>query len=124
MNYLPTSLIFIGYSVLTFIYVIKNRTEKIKNHLFLNEILIAILFLAAGFLFPSMIQNRSQLPLESLSFLWLLTSLIFLIEMGVWSATLLYNAIVSKKNPAIMAERDYNSYCIKVTDRWVDDFKS
>jgi dolichol kinase len=124
MNYLPTSLIFIGYSVLTFIYVIKNRTEKIKNHILLNEILIAILFLAAGFLFPFMIQNRSQLPLESLSFLWFLTSLIFLIEMGVWSATLLYNAIVSKKNPAIMAERDYNNYCVKVTDRWVDDFKS
>jgi len=124
MNYLPTSLIFIGYSILTFIYVIKNRTEKIKNHLLLNEILIAILFLIAGLLFPFMIQNQSPLPLESLSFLWFLTSLIFLIEMSVWITTLLYNAIVSKKNPEIMAERDYNNYCVKVTDRWVDDFKS
>ena len=125
MNYLPTSLIFIGYSVLTFIYVIKNRTEKIKNHLFLNEILIAILFLTAGFLFPFMFQYHSPyLPSKSLSFLWFLTSLIFLIEMSVWITTLLYNGIVSKKNPEIMAERDYNKYCCKVTDRWIDDFKS
>ena len=125
MNYLPTSLIFIGYSVLTFIYVIKNRNEKIKNHLFLNEILIVILFLAAGFLFPFMLQYHSPyLPLKTLSFLWFLTSLIFLIEMSVWITTLLYNAIISKKNPEIMAERDYNNYRVKVTDRWIDDFKS
>jgi len=125
MYYLPTSLIFIGYSVLTIIYVIKNRNEKIKNHLFLNEILIAILFLTTGFLFPFMIQYHSPfLPLESLRFLLFLTSLIFLIEISVWIATLLYNAIISKKNPDIMAERDYNDYCAKVTDRWVDDFKS
>ena len=125
MNYLPTSLIFIGYSVLTFIYVIKNRDEKIKNHLFLNEILIVILFLTAGLLFPFMIQYHSPyLPLESLSFLWLVTSLIFLIEMSVWITTILYNGMISKKNPEIMAERDYNNYRVKVTDRWIDDFKS
>ncbi len=125
MNYFPTSLIFIGYSVLTFIYVIKNRTEKIKNHLFLNEILIATLFLMAGILFPFMFQYNSRLlPLDSLNFLWFLTSLIFLIEMGVWIATLLYNAIISKKNPEIMAERDYNDYCTEVKNRWIDDFKS
>ncbi len=125
MNYLPTSLIFIAYSILTFIYVIKNRNEKIKNHLFLNEILIAILFLTAGLLFPFMIQYHSPyLPLESLSFLWLLTSLFFLIEMSAWITILFYNAIVSKKNPEIMAERDYNNYRVKVTERWIDDFKS
>ena len=125
MNYLPTSLIFIGYSILTFIYVIKNRTEKIKNHLFLNEIIIALLFLMAGFLFPFMFQYNSPfLPLDSLNFLWFLTSLTFLIEMGVWLTTLLYNTIISKKNPEIMAERDYNIYCAEVKNRWVDDFKS
>ena len=117
MNYLPTSLIFIGYSVLTFIYVIKNRTEKIKNHLLLNEIMIAVLFLTAGLLFPFMLQYHSPyLPLESLSFLWFLTSLIFLIEMSVWITTLLYNGIISKRNPEIMADRDYNNYRVRVTE--------
>ena len=125
MNYLLTSLIFIGYSVLTFIYVIKNRTEKIKNHLLLNEILIAILFLVAGIFFPFMFQFHSPyLPSSSLNFLWFLTSLIFLIEIGVWVTTLLYNTIVSKKNPEIMAKRDYNHYREIVTYRWIDDFKS
>ncbi|MHA2288278.1 MAG: phosphatidate cytidylyltransferase [Promethearchaeota archaeon] len=37
---------------------------------------------------------------------------------------LLYNAIKCKKNSAIMAERDYKNYCVLITDRWVDDFKS
>ena len=125
MNYLPASLIFIGYSVLTLIYVIKNRTKKIKNHLFLNEILIAAFFLMAGFLFPFMFQSNSRsLPIESLNFLWFLTSLIFLIEIALWTTTLLYNTIISKKNPEIMAERNYNDYCTKVKNRWVDDFKS
>lgn len=125
MNYLPTSLIFIGYSILTFIYIIKNRAEKINNRLLLNEILIAALFLMAGLLFPFMFQHNSPLlPLDSLNFLWFLTSLIFLIEMGVWIATLIYNTIISKKNPEIMAERDYNNYCAKVKNRWIDDFKS
>ncbi|NVM16462.1 MAG: hypothetical protein HWN80_02010 [Candidatus Lokiarchaeota archaeon] len=125
MNYLPTSLIFIGYSVLTFIYVLKNRTNKIKNDLFLNEILIATLFLMAGFLFPFMLQSNSpHLPLDSLNFLWGLTSLIFLIEMCILIATLLYNTIVSKRNPEIMAKRDYNDYSTMVKNRWVDDFKS
>ncbi|MFX0049208.1 MAG: hypothetical protein ACFE8G_13765 [Candidatus Hermodarchaeota archaeon] len=125
MNYLPTSMIFIGYSVLTFIYVIKNRNQKIQAHLFLNEILIAILFLMAGFLFPFMIQSHSPyLPFNSLNFLWFLTSLLFLIEMGAWITTLLYNTIISKKNPEIMAKRDYNLYCIKVKKRWLDEFKS
>jgi len=125
MNYLPTSLIFMGYSVLTFIYVIKNRKKKIETHLFLNEIIIALLFLIAGFLFPFMFQSNSpHLPLDSLNLLWFLTSLIFLIEISIWIITLLYNAIISRRNPEIMAERDYNDYCTKVKNRWVDDFKS
>jgi len=44
--------------------------------------------------------------------------------MGVWSAFLIYNAIISKRNPEIMAESDYNIYCKEVNNRWVDDFKS
>ncbi|MBY8986579.1 MAG: hypothetical protein KGD65_16020 [Candidatus Lokiarchaeota archaeon] len=125
MNYLPTSLIFIGYSMLTLVYVIKNKREKIQNHLFINEMLIAFLFLIAGILFPFMIQFNSPLmAIESLNILWFLTSTIFLIEMGIWTATLLYNAFISKKNPEIMDARDYEKYCLKVNDKWVDDFKS
>ena len=124
MNFLPTSLIFIGFSIITFIYVIKNRTEKIKNHLFLNELIIVILFLAAGILFPFMIQHNSpHLPLETLNFLWFWTSSIFVIEMIVLIATIIYNTIISKRNPEVMAKRDYNDYRKIVLDRWIDDFK-
>ncbi len=125
MYYLPTSLIFIGYSIITFIYVIRNRKEKIRKHLFFNELLVVLLLLMAGILFPSMFQFHSpQLLNSTLNFLWFFTSTIFLIEMGVWSAFLIYNAIISKRNPEIMAERDYNIYCKEVNSRWVDDFKS
>lgn len=125
MNFIPTSSIFIGYSVLTLVYVIRNRTEKIENHLFLNEIIIVLLFLTAGILFPFMIQHHSpRLPLDSLNFLWFITSLIFLIEIGVWIATLLYNTIISKRNPEIMAKRNYKEYRTIVEERWVDDLKS
>ncbi|MFW9824477.1 MAG: diacylglycerol/polyprenol kinase family protein [Candidatus Thorarchaeota archaeon] len=125
MNYLPTSLIFIGYAVLTFAYVIKNRKDKIKNQLFLNEIVVVILFFIAGILYPFMLQHNSpHLTSDSLNSLWFLTSLIFLIEMGVWITTIMYNAVISKKNPSVMAERNYEDYCAKVKNRWVDDFKS
>jgi dolichol kinase len=125
MNFLLTSLILIGYSVLTLIYVVKNRKEKIKNHLLLNELIIVILFLNAGILYPFIFQyNSPQLPLESLDLLWFLTSLIFIIEMGIWITTLLYNTLISKRSSSIMAERNYDGYCTKVKNRWVDDFKS
>ena len=54
MYYLPTSIVLIGYSILTLIYIFKNKKVKIENHLFTNEILIALLFLIAGVLFPFM----------------------------------------------------------------------
>ena len=125
MYYLPTSLIFIGYSIITFIYVFKNRREKIQKHLFFNELLVVLLLLMAGILFPFMFQFHSpQLANSTLNFLWFFTSTFFLIEMGVWSVFLTYNAIISKRNPEIMAERDYSIYCKEVNNRWVDDFKS
>jgi len=79
----------------------------------------------AGILFPFMFKSHSPLlSLESLNMLWLFTSLLFIIEMGIWSATLLYNNIISKRNPEIMAERDYLKYREEVNNNWVDDFKS
>jgi dolichol kinase len=44
--------------------------------------------------------------------------------MGVWIATLLYNTMISKRNPEIMAKRNYSDYRTLVQERWVDDFKS
>lgn len=125
MYFLPTSLILIGYSILTFIYTYKNRKVKIENRLFTNEILIALLFLVAGVLFPFMYQyNSPNLSQKSLNYLWLFTSVIFLIEMGIWILTLIYNASISKKNPDIMAERDYNKFCEEFNKNWKDDIKS
>ena len=71
MYFLPTSLIFIGYFILTLIYIIKNRKVKIENHLFTNELLIASLFLLAGILYPFIYGFHSPtLSRNSLSFLW------------------------------------------------------
>ena len=123
--YWPTVIIFIGYSILTFIYIFKNKKVKIEDHLFTNEILIALLFLVAGILFPFIYQFHSPtLSHASLNFLWLFTSTFLIIEMSGWVVMLLYNGIISKRNPEIMAERDYAKYCEDFNKNWKDDLKS
>jgi dolichol kinase len=123
--YLPTVVILIGYSILTFTYIFRNRKIKIENKLFTNEILIAILFLVAGFMFPFLYQFHSpSLNQESLNFLWIFTSIFFIIELGILVIMLLYNGSVAKKNPEIMAERDYNKYCEEFNKNFVDDLRS
>ena len=98
MYYLPTSIVLIGYSILTLIYIFKNKKVKIENHLFTNEILIALLFLIAGVLFPFMYQFHSpNISQNSLNYLWLFTSTIFIVEMGIWVIMLLYNGFISKR---------------------------
>ena len=125
MLYLPTSLIFFGYTIITFIYVIRNKKEKIKNHLFINELLIVALLLIAGILFPFMFQFHSpDLSPESLNFMWFVTSTIFLVEIGIIFTILIYNTIISKRNPEIMEERDYSKYIEEFNKNWVDDLKS
>ncbi len=125
MYYLPTSIILIGYSILTIIYIIKNRKIKREKQLLANEIAIALLFLIAGVLFPFMYQFHSpNLSQNSLNYLWLFTSTFFIVEMGIWVIMLLYNGIISKRNPEIMAERDYKKYCEEFDKNWVDDLKS
>ncbi|MFX1419707.1 MAG: hypothetical protein ACFE9N_12370, partial [Promethearchaeota archaeon] len=90
-----------------------------------NELLIALLFLVAGILFPFMYRFHSpSLSQNSLNFLWFFTSLFFLIEMGVWALTLIYNTIISKKNPEIMEDRNYSRFCEEFNKNWVDDLKS
>ena len=125
MYYLPTSIIFIGYFILTLIYIYRNRKIKIEKHLLINEIIIAFLFLLAGVLFPFLYQyNSPNLSQNSLDNLWLITSTIIMIEMSFWVITLLYNGRISKHNPDIMAERDYNKYCEELNENWVDDLRS
>jgi len=125
MYYLPTSIILIGYSILTLIYIFNNRKIKIENHLFINEILIALLFLIAGVLFPFMYQFHSPaLSQNSLNYLWLFSSTFFIVEMGIWVIMLLYNGYISKINPEIMAERDYRKFCEEFDKNWNDDLKS
>ncbi|MFX0033264.1 MAG: hypothetical protein ACFE8E_10105 [Candidatus Hodarchaeota archaeon] len=125
MLYLTTSIILIGYSLTTLIYVISNWRDKVKKGLVANELAIVLLFLLAGILFPYMYQYHSaSLPLETLSLLWLITSIIFLIEMGCLFIILIYNTIISKKNPHLMAERNYSKYCAEFNQKWNDDLKS
>jgi len=125
MYYLPTSLILIGYSIVTLMYIFKNRKTKLESQLFANEIIIALLFLAAGIMFPFMYQFHSpNLGQEILDNMWIVTSTIFLIEMGIWVIMLSYNALLSKRNPEIMAKRDYQKFCDEFKRNWVDDLKS
>ncbi|KKK43219.1 hypothetical protein LCGC14_0731860 [marine sediment metagenome] len=125
MYYLPTSIIFIGYFILTLIYIYRNRKIKIEKHLLLNEIIIAFLFLLAGVLFPFLYQyNSPNLSQKSLDNLWLITSTIIMLDMSFWMIILLYNRRLSKHNPEIMAERDYKKYCEELNENWVDDLRS
>jgi len=125
MYFLPTSLIFIGYFILTLGYTIKNRKVKIESKLFSNEILITLLFLMTGIFFPFIYRFHSpNLSQHSLNFLWSFTSFFFLFEMGVWIITLIYNSIISKRDPKIMAERDYSKFCDEFNKNWKDDLKS
>ncbi|MHA1931148.1 MAG: phosphatidate cytidylyltransferase [Promethearchaeota archaeon] len=123
--YLPIVVILIGYSILTLIYIFKNLKVKIENHLLINEILIAVLFFVSGILFPLLYKFHSPtLNQGTLNFLWISTSTIFVIEMGIWVIMLLYNGYISKKNPEIMEERDYTKYCEELFKNWKDDLKS
>jgi len=123
--YWPTVIIFIGYAILTLIYTVKNRKVKIENHLFINEILIAVLLLVSGILFPFIYQFHSPtLSQSSLNFLWFSSSTFFIIELGIWVIMLLYNGTVAKKNPVIMEERDHNKYYEEFNRNFVDDLKS
>lgn len=125
MYFLPTSIILIAYAVITLIYTLRNRDLKKKNHVFKNEILIALLFLIAGVLFPFMYQfHDPNLNQDSLNFMWLLTSAIYLVEIGIWTVMLLYNGRISRNNPEIMAERNYTEYCEDIDKNWTDDLKS
>lgn len=123
--FLPTSLILLSFFVLTLTYTIKNRKSKIEAKVFTNELLIALLFLMVGVLFPFMYSFHSpNLSHDSLIYLWLFTSIVFIIEMIIWCFMLLYNMILSKNNPEIMAERDYSNYCEEFNSNWEDDLKS
>ena len=125
MIYLPTCIILIGYFVITLLYVIKNRTQKVKERLFTNELFLSLLFLNAGIMFPFLFQFHSpSLTIETLNGLWLFTSIIFTLEMCVLFGIVLYNGRVSKKNPEIMNQRNYSEFKLKVIANWKDDVKS
>jgi dolichol kinase len=112
MYFLISSSILIGFSIITFYYTLKNRTDKIEKKLFLNEIGLAILFLIAGILFPFMIQFHSpELPKFTLNILWIITAIVFLFEIGVIGGYLFYNKLVLKKKPEIIMENNYTKFC-------------
>ncbi|MFX1279058.1 MAG: hypothetical protein ACFFA3_06550 [Promethearchaeota archaeon] len=125
MYFLPTTIIFIAYSFVTLIYTLRNRHLKKKNHILTNEILIALLFLVAGILFPFMYQFQDpNLSQKSLNSMWLFTSTTFVLEMIVLTIMLFYNGRTAKKDPEIMAERDYSKYCEEFDKNWTDNLKS
>ena len=122
--FLPTSIIMIGYFVITLFYTLKNVKQKKKEENFINEIAISTLFLFAGVSFPFLYQFHSpELEQETINLLWFWSSVIFLLEMIIWAVILTYNSKISKRSSELMKERDYNEYKKKVTTKWVDDLK-
>ncbi len=125
MLFLPTSLILLGFFILTLTYTIRNRKLKIETHVFMNELLIALLILMVGVLFPFMYSFHSpNQSVITLNYLWLFTSIIFSIEMIILGFMLLYNARLSRNNPEIMEEREYSKYCDEFNENWEDNLKS
>lgn len=124
MYYLPTTFILVGLGVATFVYTLKNKKEKREKHIFTNEILIGMLFLFAGILFPFMYQFHSHnMPINTLNFLWLTTSVLLSVEIGIWFVWLEVGSIKAKRDPTYKAERDYKAFCEKFRQTWVYDFK-
>ncbi len=123
--FLPTSIIMVGYCVITLFYTVNNMKEKKRNKVFINEVAIATLFLFAGLSFPFLYQFHSpELTQETLNLLWFWSSIIFSLEMIIWAGILTYNTRISKRDSELMKKRDYNEYKKKVLDKWVDDLKS
>jgi len=124
MYYLPTSIIFIALSIAIFIYTIKNGKEKREKHNFVNEILIGMLFLFSGILFPFMYGSHSEhLPESTLNFLWGSTSLILVLETIVLGSILGKRALRAKRDPEYLASRNYQEFCEDFTRNYVYDFK-
>ena len=121
LYFLPTSLIFISLAIVTFVYPILNRRRKREDHNFVNEILIGLLFLFSGILFPFMYQAHSDLPQATLNFLWFSTSAVLILESIVWSVILGKNFIKSKKDSDQVW--DYAQFCEEFTECWEYDFK-
>ena len=124
VNFIPTSMIFIGYSLITLVYTLKNTKEKKKKKIFLNEIVISFLFLFAGFSFPFLYAYHSlDLNIETISLLWFWSSFILSLEMVILIGIITRNAIKSKKDPELMSLRDYGKFKKKVLENWTDDLK-
>lgn len=117
-------MIFIGYSLITVVYTLTNAKEKKKKKIFLNEIVISLLFLFAGFSFPFLyMYNSPDLTIETINFLWFWSSFILSLEMAILIGILTRNAIKSKKDPKLMSLRNYEIFKKKVLENWKDDLK-
>ena len=121
MYYLPTTIIFIALASLTFINTIKNRAEKREKHIFTNEILVGLLFLMSGILFPFMYIAHSNVSLDTLNFLWSSTSVILIVEVVVWISIMLKNSVKAKSNPEDVW--NYEAFCKEFRANWNYDFK-
>ncbi len=121
MNFLPTTIIFIALSVAIFVYTIKNKTEKRENHDFNNEILVGLLFLLAGLLFPFVYISHSATPEVTLNFLWISTSLILVVEVCALSYVLIKNGRNAKRNPE--QRFDYEKFCKEFCANYEYDFR-
>lgn len=124
MLYLPTSLIFIIFSVFTFIYTLKHREIKKEKGLFVNELIVGFLFLMAGILYPFLLQSHVSIPSMSLNFMWLFTSIFLVIEVLIWSAMISYGYLNHKRNENLDPKQQYLDFCDSVKDNWKNELKN
>ncbi len=124
MFFLPITLIFLGHGIIFMIFTLKNHKQKRQKKIFTNELIVAILFFAAGLLFPFMYQSHNPtLDPNILNFLWLTSSILILIEEIVWTLVITHEFLVCKKNPSLKIERDYENFKKFFTQNWNYDFR-
>lgn len=124
MFYLPITLIFIGHAIVFLIYTLKNHKQKRQKKIFANELIISMLFFAAGLVFPFMYQSHNPtLDPNILNFLWLTSSIFIIIEEIVWFFVISYVFIACKKNPSLKIEKNHENFKKYFTQNWNYDFR-
>lgn len=124
MFFLPITLIFIGHAIVFLIYTLKNHKQKRQKKIFTNELIVSMLFFAAGLLSPFMYQSHNPtLDPNILNFLWLTSSIFIIIEEILWFFVIFYVFIVCKKNPSLKIEKNHENFKKYFTQNWNYDFR-
>jgi dolichol kinase len=110
--------------VFTFTYTLKYRERKKKKGIFVNELIVGILFLMAGILYPFLLQSHATIPSGSLNFLWFFTSIFLVIEILIWIAMISYGYLNHRRNENLDPRQQYLDFCNSVKENWKNELKN